>query len=65
MGDRTEDIPPRLNDYWKHFPRIVLAVVEQRRQLPVELQHRVERLQSWGVTEEALRLLVAPKGHGQ
>ncbi|HLE43146.1 MAG TPA: hypothetical protein VJB36_03950, partial [Methylomirabilota bacterium] len=28
-GDRTEDIPPRLNDYWKHFPRTVLAVVEQ------------------------------------
>lgn len=64
-GDRTEDIPPRLNDYWKHFPRTVLAVVEQRRQLPVELRHRVERLESWGVTEETLRRLVTSKEQGQ
>src|SRR5262245_53918221 len=34
----TEDVPPKVNDYWKSFPRVVLAVIEQRRMLPMELQ---------------------------
>jgi hypothetical protein len=57
-GDRTEDIPARVNEYWRYFPRTVLAVVEERRLLPDRLQHQVERLDTWQVTVDTLEALV-------
>jgi hypothetical protein len=52
----------RPNDYWRHFPRIVLTVLEQRAILPDNLKHRVRDLSNWGVTEEELRSLVKQRG---
>jgi hypothetical protein len=56
-GQQSEGRPWQVNQYWKHMPRIVLAVVEQRRLLPKRLQYRVWDLDTWHVTEQELRAL--------
>ncbi len=61
-GHNTDHVVPRVNDDWKHMPRIVLAVVEQRQLLPARLRHRVRDLQAWKATEAELRALVQQKG---
>jgi hypothetical protein len=56
----------QVNDHWRHFPRIVLRVLEERMLLPERLRHRVEDLAGWHVTETQVRAAVQEKeGGGQ
>ena len=57
-GDPMNTIPPRINDYWRECPRMVLAISQQRRLLPDRVRHLVQDLGTWGVTEPELRALV-------
>ncbi|MGH2651042.1 MAG: carboxypeptidase-like regulatory domain-containing protein [Actinomycetota bacterium] len=52
----------RLNDYWKHYPKTVLAIVEERRLLPDSVRHRVMDLDEWELAEEQLRAAAQQKG---
>ena len=52
-GWPTNEFPRRINDYWKHYPRTVLAVLEEIRRLPEP--YRVVDLDEWQVSEEQLR----------
>ena len=49
------------NDYWRFYPRIVLAILEQRRLLPQRVQYHVQDLTNWNVTESDLQALVEQK----
>jgi hypothetical protein len=64
-GHETDDPAHRVNDNWKHMPRMVLAIVEQRRLLPEPFKHYVRRLDAWNVTEAQLRALVTQEGATQ
>jgi len=57
-GDQLNSVPPRINDYWRHCPRMVLAVIEQRRLLPDRVRHLVQDLRTWGVSEQELQAAV-------
>ncbi len=57
-GEVTNDAHGRLNDAWKHMPRMVLAVWEECLRLPSSLASRVRTLSAWGVTEPQLRALI-------
>jgi hypothetical protein len=61
-GQDTGDPVRRPNDNWKYMPRMILAIVEQRRLLPEQLRHLVRRLEVWDVSEPQLRALIARKG---
>jgi hypothetical protein len=61
-GQGTGDPAGRPNDNWKHMPRMVLAIVEQRRLLPEQFRHLVRRLEVWDVTEPQLRALITREG---
>ena len=61
-GDHTDEVPRRINDYWRQFPRVVLTILQQRRSLPVHVQDRVSTLDTWHITEDELRALVGQKG---
>lgn len=45
------------NDYWRFYPRIVVAVLEQRRMLPPRSRTHVLDLSNWNVSEEQVRAL--------
>jgi hypothetical protein len=57
-GQVIGEVPYPLNDYWKHFPRAVLAVLKERERMPPDLRPYVSDLTSWQVTEEQLRALI-------
>jgi hypothetical protein len=61
-GSPLDTTPPQINDYWKSFPRMVLAILDQKRTLPTDLGHRVWDLKVWNVTEEQLRSLIQGTG---
>jgi hypothetical protein len=61
-GDLTTEYPHTLNDYWKHYPRTVLAIAEERHRLPEAIRYQVQSLQDWDVTEEKVR---AAAGQGK
>lgn len=64
-GHETADLASRVNDNWKHMPRMVLAIVQQQRLLPEPSRHYVRRLDAWNVTEAQLRALVKEEGATQ
>ena len=45
------------NDYWRSYPRVVLAILEQRRLLPQRSRTHVLDLNNWNVGEEEVRAL--------
>jgi hypothetical protein len=57
-GDPTNTVPPRINDYWRDCPRMVLSIAQQRQLLPDRARHLVQDLETWGVTEPELQTLV-------
>jgi hypothetical protein len=61
-GHETGDLVRRADDNWKHMPRMVLAIVEQRRLLPEQFRPIVRRLEVWDVTEPQLRALIKQEG---
>lgn len=61
-GEIVAEFPYRLNDYWKYFPRTVLAVLEERQQLPQSLRHRVADLDRWEVSEDEVRAAAERSG---
>jgi len=61
-GHETDGAVRRVNDYWKHMPRMVLAVFEQCRLVPRSLSYRVRDLNAWHVTEAELRALIKEGG---
>jgi hypothetical protein len=61
-AEPRDDASGRPNDYWRHFPRMVIALLEERRALPDRLRHRVQDLRNWGVDERDLRALAKGKG---
>jgi hypothetical protein len=61
-GAGSHDVPYRVNDYWKHYPRIVLAILEERNRIPEPLRYQVRDVRTWEVTEEKLR--AAARGNG-
>jgi hypothetical protein len=50
------------NDYWRSYPRVVLAILEQRRLLPQRFRYHVQDLTNWSVSEDELKALVEQKG---
>jgi hypothetical protein len=50
------------NDYWRFYPRLVLAILDQRRLLPERSRHEIQDLTRWNVDEQAVRALVERKG---
>jgi hypothetical protein len=64
-GDLTHELPHRPNQYWQFFPRIVLAVLEQRRLLPRDLQHHVADLSNWRITEDDVQKHMNAEKTGQ
>jgi hypothetical protein len=54
-GFPLPELPSRTNDNWRHHPRIVIAVLEQRESLARNLRHHVWDLREWDVTEEEVR----------
>jgi hypothetical protein len=61
-GDQMNSVPPRVNDYWRGCPRIVLAIIQQRRLLPDRVRHLVQDLRTWEVSEQELQALVSGQG---
>jgi hypothetical protein len=61
-GSETNEYPFRINDYWKHYPRTILALLEAIRRLPASLEHQPRTLDSWQVSEEQLREAARQKG---
>jgi hypothetical protein len=61
-GHETDGVPRRVNDYWKHMPRMVLAIAEQCRILPGPLKYRVRDLEAWRATDAQLRELIKQGG---
>ncbi len=57
-GQVVGEVPQQVNDYWKHFPRAILAVLKERERIAPDLRPYVSDLTSWHVTEEQLRALI-------
>ncbi len=64
-GLPREEFPGHVNDYWRHFPRIVLTIVGQQRLLPDHLRAGTAPLERWGVTEDQLRALGGQRGRSE
>jgi len=61
-GDITPTAPHHVNDYWKYYPRTVLAILDDRQSIPEAIRHRVRTLELWQVTEHELRAVAQRKG---
>jgi hypothetical protein len=57
----TSEVSPRVNDYWKLYPRMVLAIVEERRRVPNAVRYQILPLDLWQITEDELRAAASAK----
>jgi len=61
-ADITPTAPHRVNDYWKYYPRTVLAILHARPSIPEPIRYRVRTLEPWQVSEQELRAAAQRKG---
>jgi hypothetical protein len=63
-GEIAPEFPHRINDYWKYYPRTVLAILDERQRIPEAVRYRVQDLEVWEVREDEVRAAVRRVGGG-
>jgi hypothetical protein len=63
-GEIAPEFPHRINDYWKYYPRTVLAILDERQRIPEAVRYRVRDLEVWEVREDEVRAAVRRIGGG-